>query len=358
MKQLQLIRRLINVNEDYVLVLYSRNVGGNPNDLKIFRKKSQKLFVEAKHYPENLIFFEWDPAIEENNRIFVTHLYCSERVEMCLREEKLPEKKLGTFAEVQQFESLFKRSALRHYNYNHAPLNVIHLELQDLPPFPVIQKMKFRHVIKFSLDFINEHAMLHFAKQLHLPFARLVTEITAHLNGTVTNPATANFAGGGILAHRIIFVNSNGTIVSTKLFVTEHERFGFVYCVNGTSGLAMNILSVFLPLDIFTWLLVLAVIAALTVVIKGTGNFINGMFRTIRTVLKQPSSHLAKFAWLLLTWNFMVIFLSNCYSGSIESFLVVSAKPYIFKDFQELDRNQFRFVVSKKSHFKGPKALG
>ncbi|CAG7829714.1 unnamed protein product, partial [Allacma fusca] len=188
MEQLQLNRHLITVDEDYVLALYSRSVDINPNDQKIFRKKSHKRFIAAK------------------------------QTAMCLREEKLPEKKFGTFGEIQQFESIFKRSALRRYNYNQATLSMLNngKDMADLPAFPIIQKI-------------------------------LVTEIGADLNGTVTYESATNIVGGGILAIRIVSINSDG--------INGHLKQAFY---------------------IFTWLLALASIAAVPVVIKGTGNLING----------------------------------------------------------------------------------
>ncbi|CAG7724345.1 unnamed protein product [Allacma fusca] len=353
MKQLQYIRYLLNVDEDYVVVIYPWSNDINLTDLKVFRKKSQQYFIEANHYPENLIFFEWNPAIGEINRIFVTQLYCSTRQEMCLREETLPEKRLGPFsdAQVQQFESKFKRSSLIRYNYNEAPLHFVISanELQTLPSFLIIKNMPFRDVIKFSVDLSNRNEALEFSKKVLFPIARLVIDIVGHLNGTATTAIEGIRVGGGIIPNSIIHVTPDNRVFSKKFFVTEYERYGFVYCINGTSSMSMNLLSVFHPLDIFTWLLVLVVIAAGAVIMKGSGNLLDSIFDVFRTVLLQPSLYLTKFAGLLLLWNFMMIFLSNGYSGSIESLLVVSGKPYIFKDFEELDRNQYRFVVTNSS---------
>ncbi|CAG7733350.1 unnamed protein product, partial [Allacma fusca] len=113
--------------------------------------------------------------------------------------------------------------------------------------------------------------------------------------------------------------------------------------------MSMNLLSIFDPLDVFTWILILVVIAAGAVIIKDAYHLNDGMFCVFRTVMLQPSSSLKKFAWLFLLWNFMVIFISNGYSGSIESLLVVSAKPYVFKDFEELGRNEYRIVITEST---------
>ncbi|CAG7817371.1 unnamed protein product, partial [Allacma fusca] len=224
-KQLELIRLLLNVDEDYVVVLYPWSLEAKPNDLKLFQKKSQRYLTEAIRYPENLIFFEWNPAIGESDRIFVIHLYCSTRQEMCLREETLPEKRSEPFtdAQVQQFESKFKRSSLNRYNYNEAPLNFINSanEFKTLPSFPIIKNMPFRDVIKFSVDLSTSKEALQFSKLLFLPLARVIADIAAYLNGTVTTANGHHRVGGGILPNSIIHVTPDNRVFSKKFFVTE-----------------------------------------------------------------------------------------------------------------------------------------